>query len=245
MPSTITESKPSILGDFYQKLAGIAMMEFNPEDTVTPQIIKMTTYIDNALNEIQIIFSKMVDELIASKYDLLERDQQVLQLKQQQLMLSRPVTSNTRAQSRKSSSNTKEGDAKAEKEAKEQAQQQQAQLKLKEHTLSQKEQDVKNLEEKLKAREQSLAEKTKALEAQQKKMAAEREELESKRKELDAAAVVSTKKASAGSEKTAPKQDGAPGSAEEKKKLNKLMQSYQDLETKHRNDTQMYTKQIE
>ena len=83
------ETKESLFGKFNEKLNQLKMMEFNNESTVTPQIVKMTTHVDQTLNEIQIVFTEIIDELVASKFSLFEREQQLFQLKQ-----SRPSTGN-------------------------------------------------------------------------------------------------------------------------------------------------------
>ena len=87
--STSYETKESLFGKFNEKLNQLKMMEFNNESTVTPQIVKMTTHVDQTLNEIQIVFTEIIDELVASKFSLFEREQQLFQLKQ-----SRPPTGN-------------------------------------------------------------------------------------------------------------------------------------------------------
>lgn len=53
------------------------MMEFNNESKVTPQIVKMTTSVDQTLNEIQVVFSEIVDELVASKFDHIDVEQKL------------------------------------------------------------------------------------------------------------------------------------------------------------------------
>lgn len=88
--SLITKSIPSnektILNNFGEKLRGLEMFEFNNESTVTPQIVKMTTNVDKTLNEIQVIFTQLIDELITSKFDIYEKDTQLNRIK------SRPVS---------------------------------------------------------------------------------------------------------------------------------------------------------
>ena len=68
------------------------MMEFDHELTVTPQIVKMTSNVDQTLNDILIVFEEIVDDLVASKYDLAEKEQQLMQIKQQ-----RPTTTTQRS----------------------------------------------------------------------------------------------------------------------------------------------------
>ena len=83
--SLITKSIPSnersILNNFGEKLKHLEMFEFNNESTVTPQIVKMTTNVDKTLNEIQVIFTQLIDELITSKFDVYEKDNQINKIK--------------------------------------------------------------------------------------------------------------------------------------------------------------------
>ena len=69
------------LPDSY-KIKEIKTIEFNKEQSVLPQIVQMTTIVDNALNEIKLVFDQITDELVASKYDLLEKEHQILKLQQ-------------------------------------------------------------------------------------------------------------------------------------------------------------------
>ena len=64
------------------KIKEIKTIEFNKEQSVLPQIVQMTTIVDNALNEIKFVFDQITDELVASKYDLLEKEHQILKLQQ-------------------------------------------------------------------------------------------------------------------------------------------------------------------
>jgi len=58
----------------------INIVEFNKEKSVLPQIVQMTTCVDNILNEAKNVFDQIADELITSKYDNLEKEQQILKL---------------------------------------------------------------------------------------------------------------------------------------------------------------------
>ena len=62
------------------KLKEIKTIEFNKEQSVLPQIVQMTTSVDNALSEIKIVFDQIIDEFVASKCDLLEKEHQILKL---------------------------------------------------------------------------------------------------------------------------------------------------------------------
>jgi chromosome segregation ATPase len=73
----------SLLPLYYEKLKQMRMIEFNSEFPVTQQIIQMTTSVDNVLNEIRLVFIQILDELVACKFDVLERDQRIVQLKQE------------------------------------------------------------------------------------------------------------------------------------------------------------------
>jgi hypothetical protein len=83
LPNNTSESDESFLVHLYDKLNQMQMIDFDNEALVTPQIVDMTTSIDSTLNEIQIIFNRVIDEFITLRYDLIERDQQLSHLKQQ------------------------------------------------------------------------------------------------------------------------------------------------------------------
>ncbi len=72
----------SLFGKFLQRLMQIKMTEFSQEGKLTPQIINMTTSIDHMLNEIHIVFSQVIDELVNTNYLLVERDHELKSLKQ-------------------------------------------------------------------------------------------------------------------------------------------------------------------
>ena len=73
------------LPDTY-KLNEIKMLEFKKDQNPLPQIVQMTASVDNALNEIKIVFDQIADDLVTCKYDIVEKDQQILKFQ-------RPVTS--------------------------------------------------------------------------------------------------------------------------------------------------------
>ncbi len=83
----ITKSLPSarsnnsIFTKFNEKLNRIDMLEFNNESKITPQIVQMTTSVDQTLNEIQLVFTQLVDELVSSKFDIFEKEQQLQKVK--------------------------------------------------------------------------------------------------------------------------------------------------------------------
>jgi hypothetical protein len=62
------------------KFKEINIIEFNKEKSVLPQIVQMTTSVDNILSETKNVFDQIADELITSKYDSLEKEQQILKL---------------------------------------------------------------------------------------------------------------------------------------------------------------------
>jgi hypothetical protein len=83
LKSLPNKSTSAILGDFHQKLSQIKMAEFDQDQPVTPQIIHMTTTIDFALNEIQIVFSQIIDQLVSVNLDIVEKDKHIVQLLRQ------------------------------------------------------------------------------------------------------------------------------------------------------------------
>ena len=78
----------SLLSAYFEKLNAIKMAEFNSEATVTPQIIQMTTYVDQALNEIQHVFARLVDDFIGLKYEKLDLEKQMGQLRKKSVPLA-------------------------------------------------------------------------------------------------------------------------------------------------------------
>ncbi len=56
------------------------MIEFNKEKNALPQIVQMTASVDLALNEIRNIFGLIADELVTCKYDIIDKEQQILKL---------------------------------------------------------------------------------------------------------------------------------------------------------------------
>ncbi len=79
----ITKSLPSarhhnsIFAQFNEKLTRLDMLEFNNESKITPQIVQMTTSVDHTLNEIQTVFTQLVDELVSSKFEIFDKEQQL------------------------------------------------------------------------------------------------------------------------------------------------------------------------
>ncbi|CAF0706283.1 unnamed protein product [Brachionus calyciflorus] len=70
-----------------ERLNTLKTIEYDQEMTITPQIINMTSNVDTILNEIKLIFSDLIDEVVALKYDLLEKEKSLV------LKSSRPNTS--------------------------------------------------------------------------------------------------------------------------------------------------------
>lgn len=87
IPLTEQNSKFKKLID---RLNGLKTIEYDQDMTITPQIINMTSNIDTILNEIKVVFSDLIDEAVALKYDLLEKEQQITSIR------SRPNTSMNR-----------------------------------------------------------------------------------------------------------------------------------------------------
>jgi hypothetical protein len=77
-----TEDTERVLAKFADKLNQIKMAEFDKSAaTVTPQIINMTGSVDKGLNEIQVVFSQIVDELVSAKYELVEKEHELAGMK--------------------------------------------------------------------------------------------------------------------------------------------------------------------
>ena len=108
----ITKSIPnksnSLFAKFSDKMNRVNMMEFNNESKVTPQIVKMTTNIDQTLNEIQVVFSEMIDELVASKFDIIDKEQKLDKIKSRpQTGVEREITSVRKTSPKKSSESSR------------------------------------------------------------------------------------------------------------------------------------------
>ena len=85
--------RATILGKFADRLTQIKMAEFDKSAaTVTPQIINMTGSVDQGLNEIHVVFSQIVDELVNAKYELVEREHELAGLKKLRPMSGGGVT---------------------------------------------------------------------------------------------------------------------------------------------------------
>lgn len=63
---------------FYNRLNELKTIEYEPDLTITSQIINMTSNIDKILNEISLIMSEIIDENLELKYELLEKDQKLV-----------------------------------------------------------------------------------------------------------------------------------------------------------------------
>lgn len=258
IPKTNETVSIDILKDTLDKLNSINMFEFNEESTVTPQIIKMTSFIDNALNEIKVVFGRVVDGLVLTKYELVERDTRIQQLKQQ----SRPSTSvNGRVKSSSGSiANNETAVAGAEKTSRQSSMSKQSQafvedattskrneqLDAKESDLAKKEKSLKTAEANLNQREKSFEEKLKSLRSMEESLNKQKETLMAERSQLEqqiqkvnstttATQQVQETKAPT-SDETNKKNDQQVDSKlvdEMKSKLNKATENYSELEREH------------
>lgn len=164
------------------------MIHFDEQAQVTPQIVNMTTIVDKTLDEIQITFSKLVEELINSRIDLLDKDTQLMALRQQ----LRPSRSGSLSQMKKYSPLNESFDNEQQKLQLKILEQQQNGLKEsellikeKESMLKEKEKEISNLENKLKQKEKYLSEKMKQLEYEETKFIKEKSDYEIKKIEMD------------------------------------------------------------
>lgn len=188
MPNNLNDSNENFLLSLYEKIESISMIHFDEQAQVTPQIVNMTTNVDKTLDEIQITFSKLVEELINSRIDLLDKDTQLMGLRQQ----LRPSRSGSLSQMKKYSPLNESFDNEQQKLQLKILEQQQNGLKEseilikeKETMLKEKEKEISNLENKLKQKEKYLSEKMKQLEYEETKFIKEKSDYEIKKIEMD------------------------------------------------------------
>ncbi len=188
MPNNLNDSNENFLLSLYEKIESINMIHFDEQAQVTPQIVNMTTIVDKTLDEIQITFSKLVEELINSRIDLLDKDTQLMGLRQQ----LRPSRSGSLSQMKKYSPLNESFDNEQQKLQLKILEQQQNGLKEseilikeKETMLKEKEKEISNLENKLKQKEKYLSEKMKQLEYEETKFIKEKSDYEIKKIEMD------------------------------------------------------------
>jgi hypothetical protein len=188
LPNNLNDSNENFLLSLYEKIESINMIHFDEQAQVTPQIVNMTTNVDKTLDEIQITFSKLVEELINSRIDLLDKDTQLMGLRQQ----LRPSRSGSLSQMKKYSPLNESFDNEQQKLQLKILEQQQNGLKEseilikeKETMLKEKEKEISNLENKLKQKEKYLSEKMKQLEYEETKFIKEKSDYEIKKIEMD------------------------------------------------------------
>jgi hypothetical protein len=188
LPNNLNDSNENFLLSLYEKIESINMIHFDEQAQVTPQIVNMTTIVDKTLDEIQITFSKLVEELINSRIDLLDKDTQLMALRQQ----LRPSRSGSLSQMKKYSPLNESFDNEQQKLQLKILEQQQNGLKEsellikeKESMLKEKEKEISNLENKLKQKEKYLSEKMKQLEYEETKFIKEKSDYEIKKIEMD------------------------------------------------------------
>lgn len=78
--STNSPTHKGFLSKYYDKLVSVHLVELDKEVKITPQVIDMTSCSGSLLTEVAIVFSQIIDELVSSKYDILEKEQQLSQL---------------------------------------------------------------------------------------------------------------------------------------------------------------------
>ncbi len=159
---------------FHDKLSAIKMTEFNKSlARVTPQIINMTSSIDQGLNEIQVVFSHVIDELVNAKYELVEKDHELAAAKK-----LRPMSGGL------SLSMSMKFDETALKEKESQLNEKEEVLNSKERVLQTKEETIAQTEVKLVQKEGELSEKEKMLLAKEAEIAKIETEIEENKKKL-------------------------------------------------------------
>ena len=170
----ITNSMPnankadhSLFTKFMDKLNHIQMAEFDKSQSkVTPQIINMTSSVDHTLNEIQIVFSQVIDELVNAKYELAEKEHEMVGLRS----ATRPVSS------RLQSAHQASLEAKM-KEKEELMSRKEGSLDKKEGLLREREKSLTSKESQVRASERAVEEEKRWVKAEGEKVKKEREEL--------------------------------------------------------------------
>lgn len=71
-------SAAGFLSKYYEKLFGVQLVELDKEAKITPQVIEMTSSVESLLSEVAVVFSQIIDELVAAKFDTLEKEQQLI-----------------------------------------------------------------------------------------------------------------------------------------------------------------------
>ena len=187
----------ALLSQYSERLSKIEMHEFNSDETVTPQIIQMTWCIDNCLNEIKVVFIQLIDDLVSTKYEILEREHQMAQLVQ-----SRP-SSSRRSASRHANtsldlSNEKFSSieqqlleiANRENELVQREKENEQKLSLisqKEVYINEKEKEVKQTEMNIKNESQLIEQRMKEIKLHADTLSSEKKVLETKKKEIEEA----------------------------------------------------------
>jgi hypothetical protein len=191
------KNSEALLSQYSERLRKIEMHEFNSEDTVTPQIIQMTWCIDNCLNEIKIVFIQLVDDLVATKYEMLERENKMAQLVQ-----SRPSSSRRSASRHANSSSNLNNEkfsnieqqlleiANRENELGQREREAEEKLSLisqKELYINEKEKEVKQTELNVKHESQLIEQRLKEIKLHADNLSSEKKVLEMKKKEIEEA----------------------------------------------------------
>ncbi len=169
-----TKSDDGIFSRFHDKLSQIKMAEYDRSlPRVTPQIINMTSSIDHGLNEIQIVFSQVIDELVNVKYELVEKDHELAGLKK-----LRPLSGGL------SLSMSMKIDESAFKEKESQLNEKEEILYSKESVLQVKEETLAQTESKLHKREIELKDKEKQLVSKETQISNLEKEIEANREKV-------------------------------------------------------------
>lgn len=234
-------------------------LDQNSSTKVVPQIINMTTNIDNALNEIQIVFTKVIDELVNTKYELVEKEHEVVSLKQ-----TRPLSGVVNG-GRDVDKLMKEKEELLVKKETQLGDKEKSLIK-KEENLGQTEQHLNDTKTKLSDKEKELDDKAaklssseKALEEEKNKLRLEEERLKKLESEINLKSMqvpsgVSSRPESSTNKLLAPTNSMSDMNqqsiilAQESKaeaKFNELNQAYQQLETKYDSESKSYQQQIE
>lgn len=173
-----TDSEETLLTSLYEKLSKLDSLSFDNDSLVTPQIVNMTTSIDQTLHEIQFVFTTLVDEYISSKYDSLEKEQQLIHLRQQ----LRPSRSGSMIQMKKQADHEQEQriQLKVLEQQQNGIKESEMLIKEKEQALSHKEKEITNLEIKLRQKEKFLNEKLRQIEYEETKFMKEKSDFELK-----------------------------------------------------------------
>lgn len=66
-----------------KKLNELEVIRFNKNEKVTPQVVKMTLSADIILSEIRLLIDQLVDDLVLTKYESFNKENELLNLQKE------------------------------------------------------------------------------------------------------------------------------------------------------------------